>query len=160
MPVPQQLSEEWVDTETARAMLGGVAARTLRHMAAEGKIMRMVLPGPKQTRVYFKPDIERILAGRAPAPVARHKRDDQQVLTLLSQVLTQMRPADSPRPALHLALQEAAAYAGLPAPFLLRLVADRKLACWQTQGPSKSGEGYFFARADLEALQATLENAV
>jgi hypothetical protein len=87
-------------------MLGGVAARTLRHMAAEGKIMRMVLPGPKQTRVYFKPDIERILAGRAPAPVARHKRDDQQVLTLLSQLLTQMRPADSPRPALHLALNK------------------------------------------------------
>jgi hypothetical protein len=70
-----------------------------------------------------------------------------------------MRPADSPRPALHLALQEAAAYAGLPAPFLLRLVADRKLACWKTQGQSKTGEGYFFARADLEALRPGVEGA-
>ena len=148
-----------MDAETACAMLGGVAARTLRHMAAEGKIMRMVLPGPKQTRVYLKPDIERILAERAPAPVARHKRDDQQALTLLFQLLTRMRPADSPRPALHLPLQEAAAYAGLPTPFLLRLVADRKLACWKTDGPSETGEGYFFARADLEALRPEVEKA-
>jgi hypothetical protein len=72
--------DEWVDAETACAMLGGIAPRTLRHLAAEDKIMRVVLPGPKQTRVYFKPDIERILAERAPAPVARHKHDDQQVL--------------------------------------------------------------------------------
>jgi hypothetical protein len=64
-----------------------------------------------------------------------------------------------PRPALHLALQEAAAYAGLPAPFLLRLVAQRKLACWKTEGPSESGEGYFFARADLEALRPAVEEA-
>jgi hypothetical protein len=31
---------------------------------------------------------------------------------MLFQLLTQMRPVNSPRPALHLALQEAAAYAG------------------------------------------------
>ena len=54
---------------------------------------------------------------------------------MLFQLLTQMRPVNSPRHALHLALQEAAAYAGLPAPFLLRLVAERKLACWKTEGP-------------------------
>jgi hypothetical protein len=41
-------------------------------------------------------------------------------------------------------LQEAAAYAGLPAPFLLRLVKQRKLDCWKTQGQSKTGEGYYF----------------
>jgi hypothetical protein len=150
--------DEWVDAETACAMLE-IAPRTLRHLAAEDKIMRVVLPGPKQTRVYFKPDIERILAGRAPAPVARQKRDDQQALTMLFQLLTQMRPVNSPRPALHLALQEAAAYAGLPAPFLLRLVAQRKLACWKTEGPSDAGEGYFFARADLEALRPAPDGA-
>jgi hypothetical protein len=33
------------------------------------------------------------------------------------------------------------------------LVAQRKLACWKTEGPSESGEGYFFARADLEAVR-------
>jgi hypothetical protein len=76
---------------------------------------------------------------------------------MLFQLLTQMRPVNSPRPALHLSLQEAAAYAGLPAPFL-RLVAQRKLACWKTQGPSDSGEGYFFAR-DLEALRPGVEDA-
>jgi hypothetical protein len=115
-----------VDAETACAMLE-IAPRTLRHLAAEDKIMRVVLPGPKQTRVYFKPDIERILAERAPAPPARQKAGEQQALPLLFQLLTQMRPKDPPRPALrpalHLSLQEAAAYAGLPAPFLLRLVA-------------------------------------
>jgi hypothetical protein len=68
-----------------------------------------------------------------------------------------MRPKDPPPRVLHLALQEAAAYAGLPAPFLLRLVAQRKLACWKTQGRSESGEGYFFARADLEALRPALD---
>jgi hypothetical protein len=147
--------DQWVDAETARAMLG-IASRTLRHLAAEDKIMRVVLPGPKQTRVYFKPDIERILAERAPAPPAGQKAGDQQALTMLFQLLTQMPPVNSPRPT-HLALQEAAAYAGLPAPFLLRLVAQRKLACWKTEGPSESGEGYFFARADLEALRPALD---
>jgi hypothetical protein len=33
----------------------------------------------------------------------------------------------------------------------------RKLACWKTDGPSESGESYFFARADLEALRAALD---
>jgi hypothetical protein len=108
--------------------------------------------------LYYKPDIERVLAVRPPA--VRQKNEGQDALAVLFEILTQMRPVNSPRPALHLALQEAAAYAGLPAPFLLRLVAERKLACWKTQGRSETGEGYFFARADLEALQATLENAV
>jgi hypothetical protein len=76
---------------------------------------------------------------------------------MLFQLLTQMRPVNSPRP--HLALQVAAAYAGLPAPFLLRLVAQRKLACWKTEGLSESGEGYFFARADLEALRPGVKGA-
>jgi hypothetical protein len=78
-------------------------------------------------------------------------------LSLLFQLLTQTRPKDPPRLALHLSLQEAAAYSGLPAPFLLRLVTQRKLACWKTQGRSESGEGYFFARADLEALRAAVK---
>jgi hypothetical protein len=32
-----------------------IAPRTLRHLAAEDKIMRVVLAGPKQTRVYAAP---------------------------------------------------------------------------------------------------------
>ena len=59
MPSREMDRDEWVDAETARAMLG-IAPRTLRHLAAEDKIMRVVLPGPKQTRVYFKQDIERL----------------------------------------------------------------------------------------------------
>jgi hypothetical protein len=47
----------------------------------------------------------------------------------------------------------------IPAPFLLRLVAERKLACWKTEGPSETGEDYFFARADLEALRPAVEEA-
>jgi hypothetical protein len=77
------------------------------------------------------------------------------------------RSKAAPRPAAALALAparrphppQAAAYAGLPAPFLLRLVAQRKLACWKTEGPSETGEGYFFARADLEALRPAGEEA-
>jgi hypothetical protein len=162
MRSPQKIEQdEWVDAETACAMLGGIAPRTLRHMAAEHMITRDILPGPTQTRVYFKPDIERILKQRAPRPVARQKAGDQQALVMLFELLTQltqMRPTDPRRP-LHLSLEEAAAYAGLPAPFLLRLVAERKLACWKTEGPSESGAGYFFARADLEELRPAVEEA-
>jgi hypothetical protein len=65
---------------------------------------------PKQTRLYYKPDIERVLAVRPPA--VRQKNEGQDALAVLFEILTQMRPVNSPRPALHLALQEAAAYAG------------------------------------------------
>jgi hypothetical protein len=51
--------------------------------------------------LYYKPDIERVLAERAPAPPARQKTGDQQALTMLFQLLTQMRPKDPARPALH-----------------------------------------------------------
>jgi hypothetical protein len=121
--------DQWVDAETACAMLE-IAPRTLRHLAAEDKIMRVVLPGPKQTRVYSS----RISSAFWRSARRRHphgqKAREQEALTLLFQLLTETRPVNPPRPT-HLALQEAAAYAGLPAPFLLRLVAQRKLACWR-----------------------------
>ena len=98
-----------------------------------------------------------MLAVRPPA--VRQKNEGQDALAVLFEILTQMRPKDPARPTLHLSLQEAAAYAGLPAPFLLRLVTQRKLACWKTQGRSESGEGYFFARADLEVLRPAVEEA-
>jgi hypothetical protein len=43
---------------------------------------------------------------------------------------------------------------------LAAAVAQRKLACWKTEGSSETGEGYFFARADLEALRPAVEEAV
>jgi hypothetical protein len=147
--------DQWVDPETACAMLD-IAPRTLRHLAAEDKIMRVVLPGPKQTRVYFKPDIERFWRSARRRHRRARKPASRDALAVLFQLLTQL-PEDPPRPALHLALQDAAPYAGLPAPFLLRLVAQCKLACWKT--PSESGEGYFFARSDLEALRPGVEGA-
>jgi hypothetical protein len=36
----------------------------------------------------------------------------------------------------------------------------RKLACWKNTGrASETGEGYFFARADLEALRPGVKGA-
>jgi hypothetical protein len=140
MRSPQKIDpDEWVDAETARAMLGGVAARTLRQMVADCRITRVVRPGPKQTRLYYKPDIERVLAVRPPA--VRQKSDGQDALAVLFEILTQMRPKDPARPTLHLSLEEAAAYAGLPAPFLLRLGCPAQARLLEDRGAQRERRG-------------------
>jgi hypothetical protein len=69
--------------------------------------------------LYYKPDIERVLAVRPPA--VRQKNEGQDALAVLFEILTQMRPKDPARPKLHLSLEEAAAYAGLPCSATIKL---------------------------------------
>ena len=160
MRSPQKIDpDEWVDAETARAMLGGVAARTLRQMVADCRITRVVRPGPKQTRLYYKPDIISSACWRCGLQPYARKTKARMPWLCSSKFSRRCARRIRPGPSCTCRLEEAAAYAGLPAPFLLRLVAERKLACWKTDGPSETGEGYFFARAELEELRPGVESA-
>lgn len=125
MATALEMKQEWIPKAEAAQMLG-VSTREIERKAAAGRIQmkKVRLPGDKTDRaVYLTDDIDRVKqereAGAMQLTVAQGHALPSAVPAWLAAVL---QPRTEPINKAWLTLDEAAAYSGLPAPEISRLV--------------------------------------
>ena len=157
--------------EAAKAL--GISVRSVRRLAAEGKLGRRELPHKRVQ--YHAVDVERMkglfLMQRDGTPVLRRDPPPQKLnpglqAAIMSNALARMieeaeeRRAAPPAPACPTAaldLAAASAYKGLPAFYILKQANEprsaRRIRHWRTEGRQEDGKGYYFLRQHLDAMQ-------
>jgi hypothetical protein len=151
---PATINETWLQIDAAALSLG-VSERTIRNRIADRKVAtrREEIPGRRDATLVSAADIERLRAEMnrgviTPAIAANGADLNGALAACLAQLAHAQLPAaaPAPKPKPFLTVADAAAYSGLPAGLVRRLIRDGALAAAAFAGVT------YVKRADVDRV--------